>query len=441
LREGESQVQCSSCGATVLRGDAPGGATAASARASDAGKARQLALSFSLLIIATGLALLAATRRHPAAPRTPVPTPAVTYTAPPATAVPPTPEGAIAWEANARAPVVTSINADGVEDIFGFFRIWDGRSAWIAHAGAFDGATLKPLWQSEPIDPQLVKQAGVVPVALVAGPRIVVADTSETLRVFDLASGEKQVTLKLSGPVMDLCHAPDRPSRVWAAVSGGDAMIDLETGKSDLAPRPTWCPVPAYQRTVPPRAAKRPTPEMLAASARKATEAAACGDAFINGVVSQATCRVPAPGKDEEGFSPRYELTDGTLTVALGTKGERPFAASRTKASPWVHAFLPDDTSVKPLAPAVTDLAFGRLYAVCDRVYMDARLAAIDAKTGQTIWDVPLPGSLPESEGPGRGSARALVTTAARVYVVRAGGELDVFEASSGKSIGTIGKQ
>ena len=443
LREGESQVQCTECGATIVRVDVSTRAGAASTRTHDGARARQIALSLSLVILATGFASLAVMRRRPPPPKAPVPPPAVTYTAPPATATSPTPEGEIAWEANARAPVVVSINSDGVEDIFGFFRVWDGRSAWIAYAGAFDGASLKPLWRSEPIDPQLAKLAGVVPLALVAGPRIVVADTSATLRVFELASGTKQVTLQLSGPVMDLCRSPERPTRVWAGISGGgDAMIDLDTGKADATPRPAWCPVPGYQSTLlMPRLPKRPTPEQIAANARKTAQAEACAEAFINGVVAQATCRATALVTAEEGFSPRYELSDGTLTIALGTKDQRPFAVSRTKASPWVHSFLADDTKVKPAAPAVADLVLGRLYAVYERVYFDARLAAVDARTGETVWDVPIAGSVPGDEARGRGEARALVATAARVYVVRAGGGLDVFDASSGKPVGTIGKQ
>ena len=442
LREGESQVQCTDCGATVTRAGVAARLVTTSARTPDGAKGRQVALYLSLVIIAMGFASLAVMRRHPQTPTAPAPPPPVIFTAPPSVPVAPTPEGEIAWETGARAPVVTAINGDGVEDVFGFFRVWDGRSAWIAHAGAFDGASLTPIWQSEPIDPQLAKQPGVVPLALVAGPRIVVADTSAVLRVFDLASGTKHLTLELPGPVTDLCRAPDRPSRVWAGVAGGgDTMIDLDTGKSDLAPRPTGCPVPAYLRLLPPRLPKKPTPEQIAAGARRAAEVGACEEAFVNGLVAQATCRIPGPLTTEQGFSPRYELGDGTLSVALGTKDERPFAASRTRASPWVHPFVAGDTSLKPVAPAVADLAFGRLYAVYERVYFDARLTAVDARTGETAWDVPLAGSVPGNEGSGRGEARALVATAARVYVVRAGGGLDVFDASSGKPVGTIGKQ
>jgi outer membrane protein assembly factor BamB len=420
----------------------PGAAAEAHARPSAGDRLRQGVLTASLLVVAAGFVSLAVMRRHGLSQGTPTAAPTTIYTAPPVAPVAPTPEGEIAWESNARAPVVATINADVVEDFFGFFRVWDGRSAWIAHFGAFDGATLKPLWKSEPIDPQLVKQAGVVPLAVVVGSRVVVADTSPTLRVFSLATGEKLSTLKLAGPVSDVCRSPEQPNRVWVAVvGGGDTTLDLATEKSDLAPRPRWCPAAPYQPTVTPPTLKHATPADLAALAKKTADLAACTDAFVNGTVALARCHAPEGPKDDRAFEARYELTDGTVTVAIGTKADHPFAVSRTKAATWEHGFVTDGSMAKPVAPAVADLAFGRVYAVYEKVYFDARVAALDGRTGQTLWEAPLVGSLPGSDGPGRGEARELVATPSRVYVARAGGGLDVFDASTGKPVGSIGKQ
>ena len=448
LREGETKVQCTGCGATVSMWDkAVDEAPAAQEGAGD--RLRQAVLVGSLLILAGAFVTLATMRRHRGAQARPVVKEAPIYTAPPNIAVAPAPAGEVAWEANARAPVVAAINADGVEDVFGFFRVWDGTSAWIAYAGAFDGATLKPLWRSEAIDPQLVKQAGVLPMAIVLGSRILVADSSPTLRVYTLATGEKQTTLKLSGPVARLCRSPDQPARVWARVVGdGDTMLDLDSGKSTLAPRPKWCPASPDEPPVTPKAKKVPVPIVIPAlippPPPRTRESIACMETFINGAVAEATCHAPellAGPAAPRVFRPGYVLTDGTLTVALGTKDDLPFAVSRTKATPWIHPFVTDDTKAKPRSPAVAELAQGRLYAVYDKVYFDARVAVLDARTGQTVWEAPLVGSLPGTEGLGRGEARGLVATAARVYVVRAGGGLDIFDASSGKAIGTIGKQ
>jgi len=444
LREGESTVQCTGCGKTVHTATAAAGAP----RVGGGGEAlRQTVLSVSLLVIASGFGGMALLRRHKVVrSSTPAP-PTAIYTAPKAEPVAPTPEGELAWEPLARAPVLTAINKDGIEDVFGFFRLWDGRSAWVAHAGAFDGSTLKLLWQSDPIDPQLLKQPGVVPLAVVAGHTIVVADTSPTLRVFELASGEKLKTLKLSGSVMEICAAPEPATSIWVRVAGGgDTMIDLTTDRSDAAPRPKWCVAPAYEDAVVPHATLRSTLKERAIieeiGSRKAAEVAACVDSFENGVVAHAGCRPPVAAGPEDGFVASYELTDGAITVAFGTKGPvdaKPFAVSRTKGSSWVHAFIQDDTQAKPAPPAIADLTLGRLYAVYERVYFDARLAALDAHTGELLWEVPLVGSLPGTE-PGRGAARSLVATATRVYVARAGGGLDIFDATSGKPLGSIGK-
>ncbi len=440
LREGESTVQCTGCGASIARAR-DGVQPKAPDRQAGEG-VRQAVLWVSLLVIAGGLVSLAVIRRHRTVHSASAAPPVPIYAAPPATAVAPTPEGEIAWEADTRAPVLAAINGDAVEDIFGFFRVWDGRSAWVAHAGAFDGATLKPLWRTDPIDPQLVKQPGVVPLAVVAGQQLVVADTSPTLRVLDLATGTKKATLTLSASVMDVCHAPDGPNRVWVrVVDGGDTMYDLSTEKTVLAPRPKWCPEPTYQATIMPTPGKRPTAAELADLARKTSDVAACAHAFGNAVRARSTCRAPSVAKLPDGFSSSYELTDGALTVALGVKDGLPFAESLTKASPWVHSFVTDNTKAREGAPAVADLAFGRVYAVHERVYLDAQLTAFDAATGQTLWLSPLVGSMPAPDGTGRGPARALVATSARVYVARDGGGLEIFDAATGKAIGTIGRQ
>jgi outer membrane protein assembly factor BamB len=407
-------------------------------------RVRSAVLVVSLLTIAGGLALFALAQRRPGA-RAPAATSASAppvYILPPQPTIKPTPEGAVAWDIETRAPVIANVNTDETLDVFGFFHVWDGRSAWIPYAGAFDGATMKMLWQTDPIDPRLLKQPGVVPLALVTGPYVVVGDTSQTLRVFKLATGEKVLSQKVGGPVMDVCAAPDKPEHVWVRVLGGpDANLDISTGKLDPAPRPKWCPEPAYQTAFVPPLPRRPTPVELAAAALKKAELSACVDAFENGIVSKAACRVPSIPTGDDGFTPSYELVNGPFAVAFGTKGGRPYSQSVAKGNVWSHGFALDDTNGKDGPPAVAEVVDGKVYVAYERVYFDQRLAALDAKTGAPLWDEPLIDSLPTSDGSGRGVARALVATPARVYVVRAGGALDVFDSASGKALGTIGKQ
>ncbi len=443
LREGESTVQCTGCGSTATRTSAlaapPGGASGRSE-----GSARQTILVASLLTLAAGLTGLALSRRSPR-PTVPPPSPSgspVIYAAPSAAPVAPTPEGELAWDALARAPVVTAIDDDGVEDFVGFFRVWDGRSAWIPYAGAFDGATLKMLWQTDSIDPRLLKQPGVVPLAVIAGQRVIVADTTSRLRAYRLTSGERDAVIKLAGPVAEVCPSPESPSRAWVnVVSGGDSMVDFMTGKVDLTPRPKWCPERAYQTAVVPPLPRHPTASELAANASKKAEVSACFDTFQNGVMAQATCRAARVPKSADGFVARYELANGPLTIAFGTQGGRPAVVCSTSGTSWSRAFAEDDANGKNSPPVVADVAFGRVYLVFERVYFDARLAALDAKTGALVWDAPLGGSLRANDGVGAGAAQSLLATAARVYVVRAGGGLNIFDAASGKPIGTLGRQ
>ena len=465
MREGETTVQCVSCGSTIemSSGGDQVGAKAAARRpvvASQEGgeKLRQIVLSGSLVAIALAFVTLAMTRRH-TAPRPSGPiVPETIYTAPPPRPeLAPTAAGEIAWVSRARAPIIASINAEPTEDIFGFFRVWDGSSAWVEFAGAFDGATFKPLWRTEQIDPQLTRRLGLFPYAVAVGSRLVVSDTSALLRVYALATGEKQFTLRFAGPIMDICRAPDSANRVWVDVDAeGDSMVDLVTEKSELAPRPSWCPMRAdhpIKAILHPQAIGHPslglrptftppTAAELAAREKRKIDFAACNEAFDNAAVALGACHAPDVTNVVDGFRATYELTDGTVSVALGTKDNRPFAVSTTKkATPWSHPFIADDSKATPRAPSVADIAQGRLYAVYERTFSDAKLTAIDAHTGEALWETPLVGSLGDSEGMGRGAARELVATATRVYVARAGGGLDVFDASSGKPLGTIGKQ
>ena len=410
-------------------------------------------MSVSLIALAAGFVGLALTKQKAAHPPQPPVHAEPIYTAPAKVIVAPTPEGEIAWDARARSPVVAPVNGDGVEDIIGFFRVWDGRSAWITHAGAFDGATFKPLWRSDPLDPQIVRRNGVVPSAVVVGPKVVLSDATQTIYVHGIANGERLSTIKFPSLVLDVCRAPDTPDRVWVDVEHeGSSFVDLGTEKLTLAPRPTWCParLDRPEEVVAPR---RGPPTKLAASRPHLTQVAAtqtverlhdivaCGKAFANLGLAHASCHASDTSKTTDGFLPVYDLTDGTVSVSMGITKGAPFVTSTTKGSPWTYGFITDDTKPRPVVPEVADLAPGRLYAVYERIYFDAKLAAVDTQTGKLLWETPLLGSVGDVEGAGRGGARSLVSTAARVYVARSGGGLEVFDATNGTRLGGIGKQ
>jgi hypothetical protein len=421
LREDEDVARCEACNALALRSPV----LAASAAPSEEPLSLRLVFVGALVLVAAGAFAMRALRRHPE-PSSSAGS-EVIYSAPPEPSQEAAPAGEVAWDSEARAPVVLPTSG-GSEDIFGFFRVWDGRSAWVAYGGVFNGATLASSWRTEAIDPQLLKREGVVPLAAVAGSRIVVSDTTLILRVFDLASGNKLATLSVADSVVEMCAKEGSPPRVWVHVVGEkNAVIDLETSKATLAPRPAWCLSDS------------------APASGKPTRALACHDDFQNGL-AQASClpaeEAPALG---DGAEARYVLKDGATAVILALKDGRPLVVGvgpGFKPS-WTTPLVPDDTKPLPEAPHVADLEGGRLYVVYGKAYFDARVAAFDAETGKRIWDVPLVGSL--SSGTvgdhGRGRALGLVASKRRIYVTRSGGGLDVFDAADGRAVGTIGKK
>jgi len=387
----------------------------------------RLVLIGSLVLLAAGAFAMRRLRRPLDADSSASAPPQPTYTAPPETPPETAPAGELAWDPDARAPVLLPTEHSGAEDFFGFFRVWDGRSAWTAYGGAFNGATLATLWRTEAIDPQLLKREGVVPLAAVVGSSIVVSDATPTLRVFDLATGNKLSTLRMADAVVEICKPKDATAagaaRVWVHVADEqNALIDLESGKAAFAPRPSWCDV----------------------AGSKDVRGGPCHEDFKN-VAARAACLpgVEAPAL-EEGAVADYVLKDGPRAVVLGTKDAHPIAIGvgpGFKAS-WVTPLVADGTKPLPEAPHVAELWGDRLYAVYGKVYFDARVVALDAESGKRIWDVPLVGSVTGTLGDsGRGTARGLVVSKSRVYVSRSGGGLDVFDAADGKAVGTIGKK
>jgi hypothetical protein len=314
----------------------------------------------------------------------------------PTESLPSVPAGEIAWIPDARGPLVLAKDGGAAEDVFGFFRVWDGRSAWTTHAGAFRGSTLEPIWRTEALDPWLVRKSGVVPAAVLLGKRVVVADGSDQLRVYN-ASGEKEATFLVGVAPRDLCAVPDS-AKVWIDAEM-PAMLDVDAGT------------------------------VIA----NATAPAACKKASRSSRI--APDQVPAtPGLDVG-----RAMTDGTALVALGTSkndgGGRsvPVAVAYGAGGKvlWRRAVAADPTTLTTEStPRVAELAGGTLYVVYGKEYFDARLEAL------AVF-----GSLPRHDSFGtRWDAVGVVVSESRVYVARSEGGLDVFDAKTGTAVGKIGK-
>jgi len=421
IREGEEVGRCEACNTLALRSPV----LAASAARDEQPLTLRVVFIGALLLVAAGGYAMHATRK----PGDASPTSSsaqVIYAAPPEQAQEAAPAGEVAWDSDSLSPVVLPSSGDA-EDFFGFFRVWDGRSAWVAYGGVWSGATLASTWRTEAIDPRLLKREGVTPLAAIAGSRVVVSDTTPNLRVYDLATGNKLATLSVADSVLQICPPKEGvPSRIWVHVVGEkNALIDLETNKATLAPRPGWC-------------------APLSSSGKEA-RTASCPDDFRNGLAQASCLRAEESPVLGDGAEARYGLKNGASAVILGLKEGRPLAVGvgpGFKPS-WVTPLVPDETKPLPEPPHVADLSNGRLYAVYAKAYFDARVAAIDAETGKRIWDVPLVGSLSSGSvgDHGRGGARGLVASKRRVYVARSGGGLDVFDAADGRALGTVGKK
>jgi hypothetical protein len=388
-------------------------------------------------ILATGIGVWAFGRHHPPPSlqngRDGPPLPrAVAIEAPPSQ-----PVLELAWVAEAKGPVIARLDGDAIEDLFGFVRVWDGRSAWTMHAGAFSGATLAPLWRTEPLDPWLIRKADASPMATVVGKHVVVADGTSKLRVYGL-SGAKEATYLLSQAPHDLCAMADG-AHVWI---DAPTPLTMDVGTGSFAP--------ATAASSCHDGGRKPRAATDAGDAGRGAGLAwneACRGAFDNRS-ARAACLSPgqlgALGRSDLA----YALVDGDARVAFtqphdpeSQAAARALAFSANGKVLWERAVADaGSSSADGAPPRIADVVNKTLYVVYARKLFDARVEAIELATGRTIWEVPLVGSLPPADPVGaRGAAVRLVVTDARVYVARAGGGLDVFDARTGATVGTIG--
>jgi hypothetical protein len=339
LAQGQDEARCEKCNALVRRAAPPGEA------GGDNGVGVMIAAIAVLCAAGAGVWMLGR-------PVTPPPPARTTASAtgrpkpPPLTAPPSVPAGELAWVPQAR-PTLAAIDDDGVEDVFGFFRVWDGHSAWTTFAGAFRGTTLAPMWRTEPLDPWLVRKPGIVPMAVAVGKRLVVADATESVRVYAM-SGDKLATYKLAEPPRDLCALPD--GRVWI---DGDAptTLDVDSGKVVVAAAvPGSCKRPV--RPAPPKFR-----EDAGVALARTQWTAACEGSYQNRL-GRATCLPPQQVPALAGIDVRYAVTDGTTQVALGTSMPAQ-GAGQARSEPTAVAYGSGGSVAwkRPIAADTTTLA------------------------------------------------------------------------------------
>lgn len=312
------------------------------------------------------------------------------------------------WDSTGQPPAVVSIGGGGREDLIGRYNVLE-RGVRSLYVGAFDGKTFQRLWSSPPLGAS--ESAYLRVLFAVAGSRVLVTDANMKAHVLELASGQEVAALPLSDHAKAICPAPGGAAQVWLELADGKSvLINLQDAAAMPAPRPDWC-----------------------------TEPIAAVSARLHRPRAGALPAEQAPGV--EGFHAERVLRDGEIAVAVGVRapgtatpvlaGFEPGAQAVRWQSPLGGA---DRSAVKEGAPAMVDLRDGRVIAAYELTAGGWRLAALDAGSGNTLWDVELPRSRR-----GDGSApEGLVVSASRVYVPH-WTWLDVFDVRTGALVGTVG--
>jgi hypothetical protein len=317
------------------------------------------------------------------------------------------------WQ-DGKAPMIADLNGDGVEDVVGFYRVLDGGEA-TTRLGAFSGATWNRLWHTDPLGDAHQLALGS------AGNAILVGDDRGLVRIFDRSSGVQLHSVQLSDRARRICGGDE--GHAWIEVADeAHVLIDVATGGSRPSPPPAGC-------------APRET-------------GSDCSSWELSDQPARAECmsselrkRLAVPG-----MTVSYALRQGDHVVGLGYKekgtsismiaGLEPPRGKGEKQPLWVRTVNPDSRATSTTStPQVADIADGMLfvtYLASDKQRMN-RLAAIDAATGNTVWDVPVPRS-EHGSGPS-----LMAISSSRIYLPH-WTWLDVFEVATGQHLATVGR-
>jgi len=319
----------------------------------------------------------------------------------------------VSW--NGGTPIVTTVA--GSETLVGRLRDTVGDQLYV---GAFDATTLALRWKAGPYG--TYTQAYQDTHAMVAGSHVVVTDFHAGVHILDLQSGQEQHVVTLTDKVdsdvdSEMLLQRDRcvidAGHVWMLQIDKRAVtIDLGSGSVTEAPRPDACNrgmVEVPQRFGPPQLVyeftrddfKAPDFESLSMMPFTATSA------YVS--FGKKAPGTPAPmvaGFDRTSRALRWQVPLPAVDLATVRNG-----------------------STNLRNAAVCGDRFVGAYGVGTKSW---HLTALDAKTGVRQWDVVLrPTSSVDSLG-------GVGCSASHVFVDRTDG-LDVLDAMTGKSVGTIG--
>ena len=297
----------------------------------------------------------------------------------------------LVWDVT-RPPILRDLDGDGVQDLIGRFRPDEGGVASM-RVGAFSGKTLAPMWTTDSLG-EWADAIETVQVAL-AGNALLLTDSHGGIELHVASTGDLVHRFALVSPAVEACAASDGTMRFWVKTRDGRGFeVEDSVPQPTPSPRPAWCP-----------------------------EAKAG---------PQAHLLDPKSAPAVAGFAPDLVLNEGTDAVALGTEHGTPTLVAFDPSRSGIRWQLPVGEKAKAV-PLGADLVEGVLYAPY-QVEGGRRLEAVDLSHGKAQWDIAIPG-----RGPGTAAWERIIADGSRVYVPEPLG-LAVYEAASGRRVGTLGE-
>ena len=307
----------------------------------------------------------------------------------------------VLWD-NVGGPPVT-VKIAGTEHVVG--RIRDMENNGQLSIRVYESATLKLRFRTP--DLGTYSEAYRAVRHAVVADRLLATDKRNTLHVYDIKDGKELRTHALTDRADQICPMPDG-TKVWVQVTDKrNFLFDAQSFATEEAKRrPAHCPRSVFMaRHAPPRLRGGGAPRV-------------------------------------EGFKPKRLFVDGDDAVVYGAKSPGtplPTAVAfdpRTKQVRWNKPVVQaDPTSYRTsFEKFLGGLAKGRFVTVYG-VGTDAwHVGALDARTGDPLWDVTLRNIFAVD------SINGFQVTPGFVYVVRTS-SLDVLKAKDGKLVGAIGNE
>jgi hypothetical protein len=269
---------------------------------------------------------------------------------------------------------------------------------------AYDGRTVERIWRIGPLGSYSEAYQAVHYAAV--GDTLVVSDAKSQVHLHDVATGELQKSISLTDKVAFLCVPPGGPANsIWINQIDEKAnMLDLASGKLTETARPEGCFESQWE-------AERAAGSVEEESAPKV-----------------------------EGVQIKRVIVDGDAAVAFGVKSPGTPVPRLIGFDPadksvrWNETLASVDAATIRQTDAVGALAGGRVFTVYGAGQDDWYLAAADAKTGARVWEQKLRPLFAVD------SINGLSANADFVFLGRTS-SLEVYEASSGKLLGTVGKE